>query len=445
MEEAGNNTFLLHNKDIYMDMLTDSGVNAMSDNQQAAMFQADDAYAGSETFYRLKKAIKETMGLNDMLPAHQGRACENIIAEAFCRPGDLVPMNFHFTTAKAHITRVGADVVELVAAKGLDANNLDPFKGDFDIPRLKQFIKDHRDQIQWLRIETGTNLIGGQPISAKNIHEVAAICREEGIISVLDASLLQDNLHFIKTREKEYKNKTIKEIMHEICGDVDIVYFSARKLGFARGGCICSNNEKLMLRMKEYVPLYEGFLTYGGMEVRSMEAIAVGLYETLDEEYINQGPMFIEHMVNELHAYGVPVVRPAGGLGVHLNASEFFPDMPHGQYPAGALGAAMYIAGGIRGMERGTISEQRERDGSERYAALELLRLAVPRRVFTLSQLEYVADRVKWVWDNRELIGGLRFVEEPSVLRFFFGRLEPVSDWQQKLVKKFRADFGDSL
>lgn len=439
MEEAGNNTFLLHNKDIYMDMLTDSGVNAMSDNQQAAMFQADDAYAGSETFYRLKKAIKETMGLNDMLPAHQGRACENIIAEAFCRPGDLVPMNFHFTTAKAHITRVGADVVELVAAKGLDANNLDPFKGDFDIPRTKQFIKDHREQIQWLRIETGTNLIGGQPISAHNIKEVAEICRQEGIISVLDASLLQDNLHFIKTREEGYKDKSIKEIMFEICGCVDIVYFSAR------GGCICSNNEKLMLRMKEYVPLYEGFLTYGGMEVRSMEAIAVGLYETLDEEYINQGPMFIEHLVNELHSYGVPVVRPAGGLGVHLNASEFFPDMPHGEYPAGALGAAMYIAGGIRGMERGTISEQRERDGSERYAPLELLRLAVPRRVFTLSQLEYVADRVKWVWDNRELIGGLRFVEEPSVLRFFFGRLEPVSDWQQKLVKKFRADFGDSL
>jgi tryptophanase len=445
MAEAGNNTFLLHNKDIYIDMLTDSGVNAMSDNQQAAMFQADDAYAGSETYYRLKRAIKETMGLNDMLPAHQGRACENILAEAFCRPGDLVPMNFHFTTTKAHITRCGADVVELVAAKGLDANNLDPFKGDFDIPRLKQFIKDHREQIQWLRIETGTNLIGGQPISAHNMHEVAKICHEEGIICVMDASLLQDNLHFIKTREDGYKDKSIKEIMFELCADMDIVYFSARKLGFARGGCICSNNEKLMLRMKEYVPLYEGFLTYGGMEVRSMEAIAVGLYVTLDEEYINQGPLFIEHLVNELHEYGVPVVRPAGGLGVHLNASEFFPDMPHGQYPAGALGAAMYIAGGIRGMERGTISEQRERDGSERYAALELLRLAVPRRVFTLSQLEYVADRVKWVWDNRKLIGGLRFVEEPAVLRFFFGRLEPVSDWQDKLVEKFRADFGESL
>ncbi|MBP3774981.1 MAG: tryptophanase [Bacteroidaceae bacterium] len=445
MNEAGNNTFLLQNKDIYMDMLTDSGVNAMSDNQQAAMFQADDSYAGSETCNRLKKAIQDVMGISGFLPAHQGRACENILAETFCKPGDVVPMNFHFTTTKAHITRLGAEVVELVAQKGLQADSMDPFKGDFDIPRLKQFIQENKERISFLRIETGTNLIGGQPISMANMLEVAQICKDNGIISVMDASLLQDNLYFIKTREAAYKDKSTKEIMHELCAAMDITYFSARKLGFARGGCICSNNADLLLKMKEYVPLFEGFLTYGGMEVRSMEAIAVGLYETLDMEYISQGPLFIEHMIKELDAYGVPVVKPAGGLGVHLDASKFFPDMPHNQYPAGALAAAMYIAGGIRGMERGTISEQREPDGTERYAELELLRLAVPRRVFTLSQIEYVADRVKWVWDNRHLVGGLRFVEEPSVLRFFFGRLEPVNDWQEKLVAQFRSDFGDSL
>ncbi|MDT3357217.1 MAG: tryptophanase [Bacteroidota bacterium] len=445
INEAGNNTFLLQNKDIYMDMLTDSGVNAMSDNQQAAMFQADDSYAGSETCNRLRKAIEDVLGISQFLPAHQGRACENIIAETFCKPGDVVPMNFHFTTTKAHITRMGAEVVELVAAKGLAADSLDPFKGDFDIPRLKQFIKDNKERISFLRIETGTNLIGGQPVSMANMLEVADICRKEGIITVLDASLLQDNLYFIKTRESAYKEKSTKEILHELCAAMDITYFSARKLGFARGGCICTNNEELLLKMKEFVPLYEGFLTYGGMEVRSMEAIAVGLYETLDMEYINQGPMFIEYMVNELDEYGVPVVKPAGGLGVHLDASRFFPDMPHDQYPAGALAAAMYIAGGIRGMERGTISEQRNPDGSERYAELELLRIAIPRRVYTLSQVEYVADRIKWVWDNRNLIGGLRFVEEPSVLRFFFGRLEPIGNWQEKLVRKFREDFGDSL
>lgn len=446
MNEAGNNTFLLQNKDIFMDMLTDSGVNAMSDNQQAAMFQADDSYAGSETCNRLKKAIKDTMGLEHFLPAHQGRACENILAEAFVKPGQVVLTNFHFTTTKAHITRVGGSMIELVAAKGLDPITDDPFKGDFDIDALKQQIAElGTDKIAFLRIETGTNLIGGQPVSMKNMLEVARICKEAGIMTVMDASLLQDNLYFIKIREEAYKNKSILDITHELCAAMDITYFSARKLGFARGGCICSNDTELIRRMMEYVPLFEGFLTYGGMEVRSMEAIAVGLYETMDEEIINQGPIFIEYLAKELHEYGVPVVLPAGGLGVHLNASEFFPNMPHNEYPAGALGAAMYIAGGIRGMERGTISEQREPDGSERYAELELLRLACPRRVFTLSQLKYVADRVKWVWDNREIIGGLKFVEEPAVLRFFFGRLAPIGDWQEKLVKKFREDFGDSL
>ena len=446
IQEAGNNTFLLQNKDIYMDMLTDSGVNGMSDEQVASMSIADDSYAGSETFNRVKAAIKEVFGTENVLPAHQGRAAENILAEAYVKPGMYALMNFHFTTAKAHITRLGGEVVELVDKKGLIPQTDDPFKGDFDIDALKQQIAElGTDKIAFLRIETGTNLIGGQPVSMANMLEVARICKEAGIMTVMDASLLQDNLYFIKVREEAYKNKSILDITHELCAAMDITYFSARKLGFARGGCICSNDTELIRRMMEYVPLYEGFLTYGGMEVRSMEAIAVGLYETMDEEIINQGPIFIEYLAKELHEYGVPVVLPAGGLGVHLNASEFFPNMPHNEYPAGALGAAMYIAGGIRGMERGTISEQREPDGSERYAELELLRLACPRRVFTLSQLKYVADRVKWVWDNREIIGGLKFVEEPAVLRFFFGRLAPIGDWQEKLVKKFREDFGDSL
>lgn len=238
---------------------------------------------------------------------------------------------------------------------------------------------------------------------------------------------------------------TIEEITRKIADEMDLIYFSARKLGFSRGGAIISNNEKLILKMKAFIPLYEGFLTYGGMEVRAMEAMAVGLYETMDEEIINQGPLFIEYLVKELDDYGVPMVKPAGGLGAHINASKFLPNIPHEKYPAGALAVALYIAGGIRGMERGSISEQRNPDGSENYAELELLRLACPRRVFTLSQLKYCADRVKWLYDNRELIGGLKWAEEPEVLRFFFGRLEPTSDWQTKLAEKFRQDFGNSL
>lgn len=445
INEAGNNTFLLQNKDVFMDMLTDSGVNAMSDLQQAAMLRADDSYAGSETCNRLKRALEDVFGTKYFLPAHQGRACENILAEAYVKPGYIIPMNFHFTTTKAHITRLGGEVVELVTASGLEPQNDNPFKGDFDIPALRKLIAEKRDRIPFLRIETGTNLIGGQPISMKNIKEVCALCRENGIRTVIDASLMQDNLYFIKVREPEYKDVPLKDIMHELAEISDIIYFSARKLGFSRGGAIITKHENIYREMMEFIPLYEGFLTYGGMEVRSMEAMAQGLYESLDMEIISQGPLFIEYLVKELDDYGVPMVKPAGGLGAHINASAFLPDMPHNVYPAAALAAAVYIAGGIRGMERGTLSEQREEDGTERYAELELLRLACPRRVFTLSQIKYCADRVKWLYDNRELIGGLEWVEEPKVLRFFFGRLKPIGDWQQKLMNKFREDFGDSL
>lgn len=445
INEAGNNTFLLQNKDVFMDMLTDSGVNAMSDLQQAAMLRADDSYAGSETCNRLKRALEDVFGTKYFLPAHQGRACENILAEAYVKPGYIIPMNFHFTTTKAHITRLGGEVVELVTASGLEPQNDNPFKGDFDIPALCKLIAEKRDRIPFLRIETGTNLIGGQPISMKNIKEVCALCRENGIRTVIDASLMQDNLYFIKVREPEYKDVPLKDIMHELADISDIIYFSARKLGFSRGGAIITKHENIYREMMEFIPLYEGFLTYGGMEVRSMEAMAQGLYESLDMEIISQGPLFIEYLVKELDDYGVPMVKPAGGLGAHINASAFLPDMPHNVYPAAALAAAVYIAGGIRGMERGTLSEQREEDGTERYAELELLRLACPRRVFTLSQIKYCADRVKWLYDNRELIGGLEWVEEPKVLRFFFGRLKPIGDWQQKLMNKFREDFGDSL
>ena len=446
LAEAGNNTFLLQNRDVFMDMLTDSGVNAMSDNQVAAMMQADDSYAGSETCNRLLKVIKEVFGTEYFLPAHQGRACENILAETFVKPGDVVPMNFHFTTTKAHITRKGGSVVELIRPEGLLPQSDNPFKGNFDIPALEKLIEEvGADHVPFVRIEAGTNLVGGQPLSLENMLQVAEVCKKNGILSVLDASLLQDNLYFIKTREEACKNMTIKEIMRTLCEKMDLIYFSSRKLGFARGGAIVSNNEKLILKMKEYIPLYEGFLTYGGMEVRSMEAMAVGLLETLDEEIINQGPIFIEYLVKELNDYGVPMILPAGGLGAHINAMEFLKHIPQSQYPAGALATALYIAGGIRGMERGSLSEQRNPDGSENFAEMELVRLACPRRVFTLSQIKYCAVRVKWLYDNRHLIGGLKWVEEPDVLRFFFGKLTPIGDWQEKLAAKFREDFGDSL
>ena len=446
IQEAGNNTFLLQNRHIYLDMLTDSGVNGMTDLQMAASMRADDSYAGSETFIRVKEAVKEVFGTDNILPAHQGRACENILASTFVKPGQVALMNFHFTTTKAHVTRMGGTVEELIHEKGLRAQSNDPFKGDFDLRKLRATIKEKgAENIAFVRVEAGTNLIGGQPVSLENMLAVTDICHDNGIISVLDASLLQDNVYFMKTREARCKYMDVKAIYHLLADHFDIIYFSARKLGFAKGGLITSKDPKYTKMMMEYIPLYEGFLTYGGIDVRTMEAMAQGLYESLDMEYINQGPEFINYLAKELHDYGVPVVLPAGGLGCHLNAGAFIPDMPHDQYPAAAVAAALYIAGGIRGMERGTLSEQRNPDGTEPFAELELMRLAVPRRVYTLSQLKYVADRVKWLWDNRELIGGLEWVEEPSVLRFFFGRLKEIGYWQEQLAEKFRKDFGESL
>ncbi len=446
IKEAGNNTFLLFNKDIYLDMLTDSGVNAMSDHQMAAMMIVDDSYAGSATFTRLKDKIKEIFDTEYFLPVHQGRACENLLTRLFVKDGSYVPMNYHFTTTKAHIMMNGGQVLELHRPEALFTTSSDQFKGNMNIAALKDLIKkEGSEKIAFIRIEAGTNLIGGQPVALDNYLETSKIARQHGIPFIIDASLLADNLYFIKTREEKYKNLSIREITKILSASADIIYFSARKLGHVRGGGIITNNVKVYKQLLEMLPLYEGFSTYGGMSTREMEAMAVGLEETMDEEMINQGPIFIKYMIDELVKLDIPVVTPAGGLGTHIDAMKFLSHVPQGEYRAGALGAALYIISGVRGMERGTVSEERNPDGSDHLAAVELLRLALPRRVFTLSQVKYTIDRLAWLYENRKLIGGLEFFEEPKVLRFFFGRMHPTSDWQEKLVKKFKQDFGDSL
>jgi len=444
--EAGNNTFLLQNKDVFMDMLTDSGVNAMSDVQLSSMMVADDSYAGSETFNKLQDKVRHIFAKEFFLPAHQGRACENIIAKTFVTEGGCIPMNYHFTTTKSHIMANGGYVEEILYNEGLEVTSTNSFKGNMDTDQLKALIsKLGREKIPFVRMEAGTNLIGGQPFSLQNLKDVHDICQDNDIPLILDASLLADNLYFIKTREAAYQNTSILDITREIAANSDIVYFSARKLGHARGGGICTNDAKYYNLMRELVPLYEGFLTYGGMSVREMEAITVGLEETMDFNMINQGPQFIQYMSDELIRRGVPVVTPAGGLGCHLNAMEFVDHIPQEEYPSGSLGSALYLASGVRGMERGTLSEDRNADGSEHLSNMELLRLAMPRRVFTLSQVKYAIDRIQWLYENRQLIGGLTFTDEPKILRFFLGKLKPTSDWQDTLAAKFRKDFGDSL
>jgi tryptophanase len=446
MRNAGFNTFQLNTLDVFLDMLTDSGTNAMSDNQVASMLQADDAYAGSQSFYRMEAAVREVFGKEHVLPVHQGRAAENIISQTFIKKGDIIPMNYHFTTTKAHMEINGGTIFEIYTDEALKIKSTVPFKGNIDINKLKDLIKKYgAERIPFIRLEASTNLIGGQPFSIANMREVRKVANEHKIMVVLDASLIGENAYFIKEREEEFKKSHVKDILLKMCDLVDLVYFSSRKVSSTRGGGICTNKKDLAMKMRDAVVLFEGFLTYGGMSVREIEAMAVGLRETTDETVISQSPSFIAYLVNALDKLSIPVVTPAGALGAHIDCMGFLPQVPQSEYPAGALAAALYIISGIRGMERGTISSVRDANGNDVLADVELLRLAFPRRVFTLSQTKFALDRLTWLYKNRSLVGGLKFVEEPAVLRFFNGRLEPTSNWPEKLVKQFKADFGDSL
>jgi tyrosine phenol-lyase len=446
IKEAGFNSFLLGTKDIFLDMLTDSGTNAMSDEQVSKMWVADDAYAGSQSFVKFEKSIKDVFGKNLILPVHQGRAAENILSQIFVKPGSIIPMNYHFTTTLAHIQLNGGTVVELFTPEAMIIKSSNPFKGNIDIKRLEELIVTNgREKIPFIRMEASTNLIGGQPFSMKNFKDVKQVADKHNIITVLDASLIGENAYFIKQREAGYENVSIGSILKEMCDLSDIVYFSGRKVSSSRGGAICTNSRDLYNKMKDLVPLYEGFLTYGGISIREIEAMTVGLYETLEEDVVGQSPAFINYAVNELDKLGIPVIMPGGALGCHVEAEQFLPHVPQKDYPAGALVAAFYIISGIRGMERGTMSSIRDEKGADILADLELMRLAFPRRVFTLSQVEYLIDRLNWLFHNKNLVGGIRFVEEPPVLRFFTGRLDPIGNWPEKLVEKFKTDFGDSL
>jgi len=443
MTESGYNTFLLRTRDIFLDMLTDSGTNAMSDNQLAAMMVSDDAYAGSESYYKLCAAVKEVFGLEYVLPAHQGRAAEHLIAKVLVKPGDVIPMNYHFTTTRAHFEILGGTVHELFHDSALETSSALPFKGNLDVKKLQAIIEQvGADKVSFVRMEATTNLIGGQPFSLANLKEVQKLANQHNIPVVLDASLISENAYLIKQREKEYASASIRDIIQEMMACADLMYLSGRKSCAVRGGMLATNHKKYFDQLLPWLPVYEGFMTYGGMSTKEIEAMAVGIREMVDDNVAGSSVEFIKHFVNELDKRGVPVVTPPGGLACHVDAKKFVPHIPQQQYPAGALSAAIYLSSGVRSMERGTISTDRDKDGKEIMADMELARLAVPRRIFTLSQIEYTIDRVAWLYKHRNLIKGLAFVEEPPVLRFFFGKLKPMDNWGEKLVKAFEAEFG---
>jgi tryptophanase len=443
IEEGGYNTFSLRTKHIFIDMLTDSGTNAMSDNQLAAMMVSDDAYAGCESFYKLKDAIKDVLGFQFVLPVHQGRAAEHLLAKVFIKPGDVIPMNYHFTTTRAHFELAGGIVLEIFTDEALNTQSTNPFKGNLDTQKFREAIKKYgREKIPFIRMEATTNLLGGQPFSMQNLKEVKKIASENNIPLVFDGSLISENAYFIKQREKEYKDKSIQEIITKLMSYVDIFYLSGRKSTSVRGGFIATNNKKYFEDLKPWLPVYEGFLTYGGMSTKEIEAMAVGLREMTDINVAGSAAEFVKYFAERLIENGIPVVTPPGGLACHLDAKLFLPHLPQSQYPAGALAAAVYLASGVRTMERGTISSDRDKDGKEVFSDLELARLAVPRRVYTMSQIEYVVDRLKWLYSHRDIVKGLRFIEEPPVLRFFFGKLEPLENWGKTLAKIFKKEIG---
>lgn len=435
LDEAGNCSYNLKSEDVFIDMLTDSGFNAMSDAQAGAFHLADFAYAGSESYYRMADKIREILGKEFFVPVHQGRACEHMLAKAFVKPGDLIPTNFHFCTFQTQVRLQGGDLVEMLQEKGLVTGGADGFKGDYDLDKLEKFLcETPAERVPMIRIEAGTNLIGGQPISLDNIIAVSGIAKKHGVRTLLDMSLVMDNLHFIKTRDPKRAGMSIREIMREMADAADIIYFSGRKLGFARGGGICTNNEKDFLAVRALVSCYEGFPTFGGMSSAELEVMRVGFDDTMDADVVSQGPDFIEYMVSEFRKRGVPVVTPAGGLGCHLDADRFCEHVGRDDFRAAALAAAIYLVGGVRCMERGLSSENRE----DSICPFELVRLGVPRRVYTLSHINYVIDRVSWLYEHRELIGAMHWEDESVSEHLFTDNLRPVGDWREKLAAEFK-------
>jgi tyrosine phenol-lyase len=447
LRSVGYNTFLLPSREVFLDMLTDSGTNAMSANQVAAMMVADDAYAGSESFFKLAKVVKKIFGFEHTLPVHQGRAAEHLLVKVLLKAPQVVLTNYHFPSTRVHVEIVGSQILDLVGDEALNPAGHNPFKGNIDIERLRKAIEEYGpENVAFVRMEATTNLIGGQPFSMQNLREVSAITQKHGLLLVLDGSLIGENAYFIKQREAGYADTSIQTILLEMMGYVDILYMSGRKSGGARGGLIATNHKQHFDHLMTWLPVYEGFSTYGGMSTKEIEAMAVGLDEMTQTEVAGSSPEFIQYFVERLQKHGVPVVTPPGGLACHVDARSFLPHVPPLQYPAQALNAALYLTSGTRGVERGTMSEDRDRNGNEVKARMELVRLAIPRRAFTIGHIEYVAERVAWLHRHRERIGGLRFVEEPPVMRFFFGWLEPLGgDWGQNVVDVFREEFGDAL
>ncbi|HNA97256.1 MAG TPA: tyrosine phenol-lyase [Chitinophagaceae bacterium] len=423
---AGYNTFLLKSEDVYIDLLTDSGTSAMSDRQWAGMMMGDEAYAGSKNFYHLEDVVKSVYGYKYLVPTHQGRGAENILSKILIKKGNIVPGNMYFTTTRLHQELAGGRFEDIIIDEAHDPDNEFPFKGNVDLSKLDKLVKKYgAKKIAYVSIATSVNMAGGQPISLKNLKELRAYTKKHGILIIHDMTRVAENAYFIQQKEKDYGNKSVKAIVKEICSLTDGATMSAKKDALVNiGGFLTINDWNIFEEARNMVVVYEGLHTYGGLAGRDMEAMAIGIKESVDDDHIRARVGQVIYLGEKMKDYGIPIVRPTGSHGIFVDAKKFLPYIPQTAYTAQTLAAEVYLDSGVRTMERGIVSAGRKPNGENYFPKLELVRFTIPRRVYTQAHMDVIAESTARVFERRHQIKGLKMVYEPKYLRFFQARFE---------------------
>ena len=426
MKEAGFNTFLLKSEDVYIDLLTDSGTSAMSDRQWAGMMMGDEAYAGSRNFYHLEEVVKEVYGYKYLIPTHQGRGAENILSKILIKKGDIIPGNMYFTTTRLHQELAGGTFQDIIIDEAHDSENEFPFKGNVDLNKLEALIKKYgAKKIPYVSMATSVNMAGGQPISMKNLKELRALTKKHKIRIIHDMTRVAENAYFIQQKEKGYQDKTIKEIVKEICSYTDGATMSAKKDALVNiGGFLAVNEWDIFEEARNMVVVYEGLHTYGGLAGRDMEAMAIGIGESVSDEHIKARVGQVIYLGEKMLQYDIPIVKPIGGHGIFVDAKKFLPHIKQEQFPAQTLAAEIYLDSGVRTMERGIVSAGRKANGANYLPKLELVRFTIPRRVYTQAHMDVIAESAARVYEKRHKLNGMKMVYEPKYLRFFQAKFE---------------------
>lgn len=426
LQEAGYNTFLLKSEDVYIDLLTDSGTSAMSDRQWAGMMMGDEAYAGSRNYYHLEQVVRDVYGYKHIIPTHQGRGAENIISQILIKKGDIIPGNMYFTTTRLHQELAGGKFEDIIIDEAHDPENEFPFKGNIDLSKLQRLIKKYgAKKIPYVSVATSVNMAGGQPISIKNLKELRVLTKKHGIRVIHDMTRVAENAYFIQQREPGYQNKTVREIVKEICSYTDGATMSAKKDALVNiGGFLALNDWDVFEEARNLIVVYEGLHTYGGLAGRDMEAMAIGICESVDDNHIKARIGQVIYLGEKMIEYGIPIVKPIGGHGIFVDAKKFLPHVPQSNYPAQTLAAEIYLDSGIRTMERGVVSAGRKPNGENYMPKLELVRFTIPRRVYTQAHMDVIAESTQRVYEKRSKIKGMEMVYEPKYLRFFQARFK---------------------